>query len=106
MNLDMGNVFKEMAAAADNALQGEVGSLGGEILSVLNMNRESLSELAAAYSCGDITEEEFDVELQREKSILEAEMLSLEIAPKSAVQKAMNVAMDTLKQAANKARPN
>jgi len=106
MSLDIGNVFNEMAAAACNTLQGEAGSLGGEVLSVLNMNRESLSELAAAYSCGDLTEKELDVELQREKAILEAEMLSLEIAPKSAVQKAMNAAMDTLKQAVNKAQSN
>jgi len=106
MSLDIGNVFKEMAAAAGNALQGGAGSLGGEVLSVLDKNRESLAELAAAYSSGDINEEEFDVELQREKAILEAEMLSLEIAPKSAVQKAMNAAMDTLKQAVNKAQSN
>lgn len=96
MNLDIGNLFKEMAATAGETLQGEAENLGGEVLSVLDKNRESIAELVAARGNGDINEEEFNIELQREKAILEAEMISLEIVSKSAVQKAMNAAMDTL----------
>lgn len=99
MNIDIGNLFKEMAATAGKSLQGEAENLSGEVLSVLDKNRESIAELVAARSNGDINEEEFNVELQREKAILEAEMLSLEIVSKSAVQKAMNAAMDTLTNA-------
>ncbi len=99
MNLDIGNLFKEMAATAGETLQGEGENLSGEVLSVLDKNRESIAELVVAVSNGDINEEELDIELQREKVILEAEMLSLEIVSKSAVQKAMNAAMDTLTSA-------
>lgn len=99
MNLDIGNLFKEMAATAGETLQGEAGDLSAEVLSVLDKNRESLAELVEARTNGDINEEEFNIELQREKAILEAEMISLEIISKSAVQKAMNAAMDTLMSA-------
>jgi len=99
MNLNLENLFKEMAKTAGETLQGESGNLGGEVLLILDKNRESIAELVKARSNGDINEEEFNVELQREKAILEAEMFSLEIVSKSAVQKAMNAAMDTLTNA-------
>lgn len=99
MGLDINNVFKVMAKTAGESLQGEAGNIGGEVLSLLDRNKESIAELVTARCNGDITEEEFDIELQREKSILEAEMISLEIIGKSAVQKAMNAAMDTLASA-------
>lgn len=99
MNLDIGNLFKEMATTAGDSLQEEAGNLSAEVLSVLDQNRDSIAELVEARTNGDINEEDFNVELQREKAILEVEMISLEIVSKSAVQKAMNAAMDTLMSA-------
>jgi len=78
--------------------------VGDVILSVFESNGESIYELAVAYSHGDITEDEFTIELQREKTILETEMFSMEIVSKPAAQKAMNAAIDTLKSAVNKTR--
>lgn len=99
MRLDIGNLFKEMATTAGATLQDESGNISADILSVLDKNKESIAELVVARSNGDINEEDFNIELQREKAILEAEMISLEIVSKSAVQKALNAAMDTLTNA-------
>ena len=99
MSIDIGNLFKEMATTAGATLQEEGKNVSAEVLSVLDKNKESIAELVEARSNGDINEEEFNIELQREKQILEAEMISLEIISKSAVQKAINAAMSTLTSA-------
>jgi len=104
MNLDIGNLLKEMAATAGETLQGESKNFGEYVLAALDSNKEIIAELVAAYSKGDINEEEFNLEVQREKAILEAEMISLQLVSKSAVQKAMNAAMNTLTNAVNMAR--
>ena len=96
MSLDIGNVFKEMASSAGETLQEEGAGLGNDFLDVLDNNKDTLSELIDARVNGDIDEEEFATEMEREKLVLEAEMLTLEIASKAAIQKAMNAAMDTL----------
>lgn len=99
MNLDIGNLFKEMAKSASDTLQGEAANISGEMLSILENNKASIAELIEARTAGDINEEDFQIELDREKAVLEAELLSLQIIGKSAVQKAMNAAMDTLTSA-------
>lgn len=99
MNLNIGDLFKEMAMSAGKTLEGESENLDDEVLAVLDRNKESITELVEARTNGDINEEDFNIELQREKAILEAEMISLEIVSRSAVQKAMNAAMDTLTNA-------
>lgn len=99
MNLNIGDLFKEMAMSAGKTLEGESENLDDEVLAVLDRNKESITELVEARTNGDINEEDFNIELQREKAILEAQMISLEIVSRSAVQKAMNAAMDTLTNA-------
>lgn len=106
MNIDISNLFKEMAEAAGETLQGEAENLSGEVLSVLDKNKESIAELVMARCNGDINKEEFDIELDREKEILESEMLSLEIVSKGSVQRAMSAAIDTLNKAINMAESN
>lgn len=96
MSLDIGNVFKQMADSAGQSLQKEGGDLGDGFINALNNNKASIEELVQARVSGDINEQEFKVELEREKSILEVELLSLEIIGKAAVQKALNSAMSTL----------
>jgi hypothetical protein len=57
----------------------------------------SLSELVTARAMGDIDDEEFESEIEREKQLLEVELLTLQIIAKASVQKAINAAMDVLK---------
>lgn len=99
MSLDISSLFSDMAQSAARELKGEVSDASQEFLKVLQINRASISELVEARASGDLDQQEFESELAREKMVMEAELITLDIMAKSAVQKAMNAAMDTLKSA-------
>ena len=103
MSIDIANLFQTMATSAGDELQEDGADIGNNLLEILNNNKESLTELVEAHATGEIDQDEFDIELEREKSILEAEMISLEIASKAAIQKAVNSAINTLTSAVNAA---
>ena len=98
MSIDIGALFGNMAKSAGDAL-GEGGeAVGKEMQAILEGNKQAISELLEAKVKGEITDEIFEQELAREKSVLEAQLIGLEIQAKAAIQKAVNAAMDTLKQ--------
>lgn len=99
MNINIPQMFKEMASTVGLDLQGDGEVVSENLLKVLDNNKESIAELVEARANGDINQEDFDSELAREKSILEVEMLSLEIAGKAAIQKVMSNAMEVLGKA-------
>ena len=103
MNIDIKNLFQDMASTASNNLQQDGDKISGNLLKVLENNKDSIAELVKARADGDINQEDFDSELAREKSILEVEMLGLEIASKAAIQKAVNAAINTLTSAVSAA---
>ena len=103
MSVDITRVFKDMAKAAGQSLKDEGAELGAEIHAVLANNKASIAELVEARILGDINEEDFELELAREKVILEAELIAQEIAGKAAVQKAVNGAMQVLTSAVSAA---
>ncbi|WP_281560261.1 hypothetical protein [Thalassomonas sp. RHCl1] len=103
MSINISKVFKDMANIAGQSLQGEGVELGDEFSSVLERNKASIAELVEARTCGDINQEDFDVEIAREKEVLQAELIGLEIAGKAAVQKAVNSAMNVLSSAVSAA---
>ena len=99
MSFDLSSVFKDMAQSAAGVLKDESGAVSQDVLKVLQNNKDSIAELVEARTNGDLDQEEFENELAREKLVMEAELITLEIMAKSAVQKAMNAAIDTLKSA-------
>ncbi|WDD98082.1 hypothetical protein [Thalassomonas actiniarum] len=103
MSIDISKVFKDMANIAGQSLQGEGVELGDEFRSALERNKASIAELVEARTFGDINQEDFDVEIAREKEVLQAELIGLEIAGKAAVQKAVNSAMNVLSSAVSAA---
>ncbi|MFM2480565.1 hypothetical protein [Celerinatantimonas sp. YJH-8] len=62
----------------------------------LNQQGENLSMLVEAKNNGELSAEEFQVELEREKQIAEAELLTQAIAGKVEVQKIVNEAFGLL----------
>lgn len=62
----------------------------------LGKQKSTLEELVAAKKNGDLTDEEFELEMTREKQIAEAEMLTWQISAKSEVQKIVNKTFSTL----------
>ena len=59
-------------------------------------NSASLNELIQARADGELSSEEFQLELEREKQIQEAELLTLQVAAKAKVQKVMDAVFDAL----------
>lgn len=103
MSIDIGNLLSDMAGAAGGALEegGEAVSQG--MAQILANKKETLALLIDALEKGPknggISPEEFESEMARERLVLEAELIGLEIQGKAAIQKAMNAAMDVLKGA-------
>lgn len=62
-------------------------------------NSISLDELIQARADGELSPEEFQEELEREKQIQEAELLTLQVAAKAKVQKVMDAVFDALMSA-------
>ncbi len=103
MSLNINDIIKDMANSAKKSLQKEGNGVGDEVLNILEKNKDNLAELAAARSQGNIDEKDFKIEIEREKQVLEVQLLAMEIASKSAIQKAMNAAMSTLTNAVSAA---
>ncbi|AIS58002.1 hypothetical protein ABF162_22035 [Vibrio coralliilyticus] len=62
----------------------------------LDKQKATLQELIEAKNNGDLTNEDFELEILREKQIAEAEMLTWQISAKSEVQKIVNKTFSTL----------
>ncbi|PSW07161.1 hypothetical protein [Photobacterium lipolyticum] len=99
MSLNIGSVINNMARSAGNSLQEDGTDMTQEVLRILKCSEQEISDLLNAATSGEISEDEFKVEVEREKLVLETELISLEIASKAAVQQAINAAMDTLRSA-------
>lgn len=99
----MNDLIDSVIGQVTEQLESELGNSG--LLTALKANLEQrqdvLNELVQAKQNGDLTEQEFDVELEREKRIQEAELLTQEIAVKAEVQKLVNKAFEALSKAVN-----
>ncbi|ADZ91879.1 hypothetical protein [Marinomonas mediterranea] len=62
----------------------------------LQQREASMNELIAARESGELSLSEFENELERERKVIEAEMLSQQIATKSVIQNAVNKVFHTL----------
>ncbi|CCN69074.1 conserved hypothetical protein [Vibrio nigripulchritudo SFn118] len=73
--------------------------LGSALKSCIEKQQNDIETLLLARQAGEISEEEFAIELEREKQIVEAEMLTWQITAKAEVQKVVNKAFHALTQA-------
>ena len=94
MSFDIDQVLKDMAGAITGTVQQGAGDIQSYLKEILDKEKESLKELAEARLRNEITEEEFQQELEREKKVVEAQLLTIEIMTKALAQKAVNAAMD------------
>ena len=101
MNFDFDAVFNDMVIAMNNAVKDDVGDIKEYAKTVLKNEKDSLKELAEARKEGEISDAEFDRELKREKKVVEAELLTVQIITKAAAQKAVNAAIDVFVNAVN-----
>lgn len=97
--MDIEAILKQMVAAANEAVKDDVGEITDYAKQIVENEKESLEELARARIRGDIDDAVFDHELEREKQVVKAELLAVQIMTEAAAQKAVNAALDTFKNA-------
>ena len=99
MSFDINKVLTDMANAISEVVEGGAGDVTGAIKEILEAEKESLKELGKAKLAGEITQEVFDREIEREKKVVEAELLTIKIMTKVLAQKAVNAAIDVFVKA-------
>ena len=97
--MGINDLYKDMLDTALNVVGDEAQQMSGPLQRALNAQKASIQALAEAKLNGEISESEFIAELEREKAILEIELITLEIIAKATVQKAINAAMSCLTSA-------
>lgn len=99
MVFDIGEVLKDMAEAIRNAVKNDAGDIKQYANQILENERDSLKELGLARLSGQIDDEVFQREIEREKKVVEAEFLTMQIMTNALAQKAANAAIDVFVKA-------
>lgn len=76
------------------------GDIAGPLMDKISSRQSQIEELIKAKKEGFLTQEDLETELDREKKIVEAELLSIKIAAKAEVQKAAQKAFKFILDAA------
>ena len=99
MSFDIDAVVKDMSAAAKQSLAGDLGEIEDFGQDILEEEKESLETMANERVAGRWTQAKFDSELEREKKVIQVEMLTIDIMTKAAAQRAVNAAIDVFAKA-------
>lgn len=99
MNMNVDSLISDMIGTAGNVAQSEGKNVFDCIQSVFENERDALKSLCDARLAGEIDDAVFNQELEREKSVLEGELLTAQIMSKAGVQRAVNAAMNVLQEA-------
>jgi len=105
MSFDIGAVLKDMGAAAKKTLEKDLGDIGDFWKEILEDEKESLELIGQERVAGRWNEEKFNKELAREKKVIEAELLTIEIMTKAAAQRAVNAVIDVFVKAVKATLP-
>ena len=96
---NMEQVLKDMLDALTNSAKDDAGDIKNFAKEILKNEKYALKTLAEAKIKGDINEEVFKRELEREKKVLEVGLLTIEIMTKKLAQDAINAAMEVFSKA-------
>jgi hypothetical protein len=105
MSFDINSILNNMKNAAVDAVKDDVENIPDYLRQIFENEKAALAALAEARLTEQITDEELQNELKREKKVLEAEMLTIRIMTKAIAQKAINAAMNVLTDAIKLALP-
>jgi hypothetical protein len=94
------SLFSGAADSAANMLEQGGGEFSGALMKIIGQQDNPIFVLTQALKDGELTAEEFKDEIEREKKVLEAQLITLEIIAVSEVQKALNSALSALTSAA------
>ena len=96
MNISIESVVNQVSSQIEESPVKNL--IASALQSSIDQQKSSIEELLLAKQNGDLTETEFDVELDREKQIVEAEMLTWQITSKAEIQKVVNKTFHVLAQ--------
>lgn len=99
MKFDIEAVLKDMAEAVKNATKDDVADAKQYASQILENEKDALAELSAARITCQIDDATFEREVEREKKVVETELLAIQIMTKALTQKAVNAAIDVFVKA-------
>lgn len=94
MSFDIETVLKDMANAISDSVKGEVGDIKAYADTIVENERESLRELGEARVLGQISDKVLEREINRERKVVETELLTIQLMTEAAAQRAVNAALD------------
>lgn len=83
------DLMNQLANTAADGLS-ESGGFAEALFKIVGVEDNPIFQLAQAVKDGDLTPEDFETEMEREKEVLQAQLVTLEIMALSEVQKAIN----------------
>ena len=96
MDFDIDSAIGGMSDAMQGSLGEGVDDIASFAVTALSKQKDALAELADALRSGDIEQEDFEQEMQRQMLIVETELLTVTVIGKAAIQKAINAAISAL----------
>ncbi len=105
MSFDINAVMTDMGAAMQKTLEKDLPDIEDFGQEILEEEKESLELIGKERVAGRWSKEKFDKELEREKKVIQVEMLTIEIMTKAAAQRAVNAAIDVFVKAVKAALP-
>lgn len=94
MSFDIDRVLSDMAGTIAGTVKDGSSDIKGAVLEILNAEREVLKDLADALLRNEIDDAIFKREIEREKKVIEAELLTVKIMTKALLQRAVNAAIE------------
>ncbi len=99
MSFDISSILGDMAGAIKNVVKQGAGNIKQYANQILEKEKDSLEKLGLARLAGEIDDEIFTREIEREKKVVEAELLTIQIMTKALAQKAANAAINVFAKA-------
>jgi len=99
MKFDIEQVLIDMVSAMSNSVGEAKGDIKYAMKKILNAEKDSLKELSKAKRKKEISDDVFEREVEREKQVVEAGLLTIEIMTKAMSQKAINAAINVFVKA-------
>ncbi len=99
MSFDLEKTLKEMLSAAKTVVADEWPAVKKDMKKVLNDEKEALKGIAEARTRGEITDDEFNEQMEDEKEALEAGLSMVKASRKATLQRAINAASNAFMNA-------
>ena len=94
MSFNIDKVFKDMTSTVKDIVKEELGDIKQYGKEILEAEKKELESLAIERLEGKINDEEFNIEVEREKKVLEVQLQTIKIMSKALAQEAINEAIE------------